>query len=83
MYPDLYKGLGLKEEDLIKYDMPLLGFNEKMVIPTDQIKIPVVMDGKEVMVNFIVVHAFSLYQAILALPWIHAVGAILLSCIEK
>ena len=31
-----------------------------------QIKLPVVMEGKEMMVNFIVVHAFSPYTAILA-----------------
>jgi len=34
-----------------------------------------VIKGKEVMVNFIVVHAFSLYTEILARPWIHAVEA--------
>ena len=27
MYHDLYKGLGMKKEDLSKYDMPLVGFN--------------------------------------------------------
>ena len=27
MYPDLYKGLGLKKEDLSKYDTPLMGFD--------------------------------------------------------
>ena len=33
MYPDLYKGLNLKPEDLIGYDSPLLGFDKKVVIP--------------------------------------------------
>ena len=33
MYPDLYKGLNLKPEDLTGYDSPLLGFDRKMVIP--------------------------------------------------
>ena len=32
MYPDLYKGLGLKPEDLNKYDTPLVGFDKKIVI---------------------------------------------------
>jgi len=32
MYPDLYKGLGLRDEDLTKYDKPLVGFDKKMVI---------------------------------------------------
>lgn len=32
MYLDLYKGLGLKLENLSKYDTPLVGFNGRMVI---------------------------------------------------
>ena len=32
MYPDLFKGLGLKNKDLSKYDMPLMGFDGRMVI---------------------------------------------------
>ena len=33
MYPDLYKGLGFKDEDLTKYDTPLVGFDWKIVMP--------------------------------------------------
>ena len=33
MYPDLFKGLGLKKKDLLKYDMPLVRFDDRMVIP--------------------------------------------------
>ena len=33
MYPDLFNGLDLKNEDLSKYDTPLVGFNGRMVIP--------------------------------------------------
>ena len=33
MYPNLYKGLNLKPEDLTGYDSPLLGFDGKVVIP--------------------------------------------------
>ena len=33
MYPDLFKGLGLKNEDLSKNDTPLVGFYGRMVIP--------------------------------------------------
>ena len=29
MYPDLYKGLDLRDEDLTKYDTPLVRFDEK------------------------------------------------------
>ena len=33
MYPNLYKGLNLKPEDLTGYDSPLLGFDGKVIIP--------------------------------------------------
>ena len=32
MYPDLYKGLGLKHEDLATYSSPLVSFKGKMVV---------------------------------------------------
>jgi len=32
MYPDLYKGLNLKLEDLTAYDSPLVSFDRKVVI---------------------------------------------------
>lgn len=32
MYPNMYKGLGLKPEDLSKYDTPLEGFDGKVVV---------------------------------------------------
>ena len=33
MYLDLIKGLCLKNKDLFKYDMWLVGFNGRMVVP--------------------------------------------------
>ena len=32
MYPNLYNGLGLKPEDLTAYDLPLVSFDEKVII---------------------------------------------------
>ena len=46
MYPNLFKGLGLKNEDLSKYDTPLMGFDSRMVIPEGQISLLVNMEGK-------------------------------------
>ena len=76
MYPDLFKGLGLKNQDLIKYDTPLVSFDGRVMIPEGQISLPVNMEGKEVMVTFIVVSSFSPYTTILGRSWIHAVGAV-------
>ena len=41
MYPDLYKGLGLKLENLTTYSSPLMSFEGKMVVPKGQIRLPV------------------------------------------
>ena len=41
MYPDLYKRLSLKPEDLIVYDSPLVSFDGKVVIPKGQIRLPI------------------------------------------
>ena len=58
IYPYLFRGLGLKNEDLYKYNTPLVGIDGRMVIPKGQISFPVNMEGKEVMVTFIVVTSF-------------------------
>ena len=65
MYPDLFRGLRLKNKDLSKYDRPLVGFDGQVVIPEGQILNPVNMEGKEVTMAFIVVTSFSPYMAIL------------------
>ena len=76
MYPDLFKGLGLKNQDLAKYDSPLVSFDGRVVIPQGQISLLVSMEGKEIIVTLIVVNSFSPYTEILGRPWIHAMGAI-------
>ena len=41
MYPDLYKGLNLRPEDLTAYDSPLISFEGKTVTPKGQIRLPI------------------------------------------
>ena len=54
MYPDLYKGLNLKSEDLTPYSSPLVSFEGKLIIPKGQIRL-LVQTGLEVVeVDFIV-----------------------------
>ena len=76
MYPDLYKGLNLKPEDLTGYESPLLGFDGKVVILRGQIRLPVQASSEVVEVDFIVVDAYSPYSAIVARLWLYALGAI-------
>ena len=39
MYPDLYKELNLKLEDLAPYSFPLMSFDGKLVIPKGMIRL--------------------------------------------
>ena len=79
MYQDLYKGLNLRSEDLEKYDSPLVSFDGRFVTPRGLIRLLVQAGDEEVQVEFIVVEAFSPYTAILARPWLHAIGAVSLT----
>ena len=68
MYPDLFRGLKLRPEDLACYDSPLIGFDGKVVFPKGQISLPIQAESEVVEVNFIVVDAYSSYTAIMAKP---------------
>ena len=59
MYPDLYRGLNLKPEDLTVYDSPLVSFDRKVVISKGQIRLPVQAGSKTVEGDFILVDAYS------------------------
>ena len=76
MYPDLYKGLNLKPEDLSPYNSPLVSFEGKIVTLKGMIRLLVQTDSDVVEVNFIVVDAYSLYITIVARSWLHALGAV-------
>ena len=68
MYPNLYKGLNLKSEDLTAYESPVISFKGKIVILKGQIRLPVQTDSEVVEVDFIVVDSYSPYKAIVARP---------------
>ena len=83
MYPDLYKGLNLKSEDLTTYESPLISFEGKIVIPKGQIRLPIQTDSEIVEVDFIVVDSYSPYTAIMARLWLHVLGAVSSTLHEK
>ena len=68
MYPNLYKGLNLRPEDLTAYDSPLVSFDGKVVIPKGQIRLLVQAGLEVVEVDFIVVDAYSPNTTIVARP---------------
>ena len=76
MYFDLYKGLRLRPEDLTPYSSPLMSFDEKIVMPNGQIRLPVQTGPEIVEVDFIVVDTYSPYTAIVARPWLHTLEAV-------
>ena len=76
MYPNLFKGLKLKPEDLMLYKSPLMSFDGKLVTPKGMIRLPIQTGLEIVEVNFIVVDTYSTYTAIVGRPWLHTLGAV-------
>ena len=76
MYPDLYKRLNLRPDDLTVYESPLVSFEGKTVIPKGQIRLPIQTNSEIVKVDFIVIDSYSPYTAIVARPWLHALRAV-------
>ena len=83
MYPDLFKGLNLRTEDLMPYNSPLVSFEGKVIIPKGQIRLLVQTSSETVEVDFIVVDAYSPYTAIVARPWLHTLGAVSFTLHQK
>ena len=76
MYPDLFKRLNLRTEDLMPYNSPLVSFEEKVIIPKGQIRLPVQTSSETVEVDFIIVDAYSPYTVTVVRPWFHTLGTI-------
>ena len=76
MYPNLYKGLSLRAEDLTPYSSPLVSFEGKFIVPKGQIRLPMQNGSETVEVDFIMVDAYSPYIAIVARPWLHTLGVV-------
>ena len=83
MYPDLYRGLNLKLENLTAYSSPLVSFEGRMVVPKGQIRLPVQTGTDVVEVDFIVVDVFSPYTTIMGRPWLHILGAVSFTLYQK
>ena len=76
MYPDLFKGLNLRTEDLTPYKSPLVSFEGKVIIPKGQIRLLVQTGSETVEVDFIIVDAYSPYTVTVVRPWLHTLGTI-------
>ena len=76
MYPDLYKRLKLRPEDLMPYTSPLMSFDGKTVMPKGQIRLLVQTGPEIVEVDFIVADTYSPITAIVVRPWLYTLGAI-------
>ena len=66
----------MRPEDLTCYNSPLVGFDGKTIIPKGQVRLPVQTGSEMVEVDLIMVDAYSPYTAIMARPWLYAIGAV-------
>ena len=65
------------------YDSPLVSFKGKTITLKGQIRLPIQTESEVVEVDFIVVDAYSPYTAIVARPWLYALGAVSFTLHQK
>ena len=76
MYDSLFKGLGLRQEDLDKKVDPLYGFSRESVIPVGRVIVKVHAGTVSSPTEFWVLNSYSPYNAILGRPWLHKMRAV-------
>ena len=60
-----------------------MSFEEKVIIPKGQIRLPVQTGLETVDVDFIMVDAYSPYTAIVTRPWLYTLGAVSFTLHQK
>ncbi|XP_028071286.1 uncharacterized protein LOC114273694 [Camellia sinensis] len=76
LYYDLFRKLGLSEQQLTPAAAPLVSFNSQPEWPLGRIVLPVVAGAKTLQIEFLVINTPSPYNAILGRPWIHQMEAV-------
>ncbi|XP_010489839.1 PREDICTED: uncharacterized protein LOC104767523 [Camelina sativa] len=76
LYMQAYKELGLDEGGLTRKSIPLVGFSGEVKQSISEVTLPVYGEGVNKHTKFLVVDCASAYNAIMACPWIHDMGAI-------
>ena len=73
MYPDLYKGLSLRAEDLMPYSSPLVSFKGKVISRRDRSYCLCRLAQRQWRQTLL---QCSPYTAIVARPWLYTLGAV-------
>uniref|UniRef100_A0A2N9HTD2 Integrase catalytic domain-containing protein n=1 Tax=Fagus sylvatica TaxID=28930 RepID=A0A2N9HTD2_FAGSY len=76
MYKGLYEKLGLKEADLDNFSSPVFGFSGESTIPLGKTTFLVSVGPINLQTEFIVIHGFSPYNAIMGRDWLHWMKAV-------
>uniref|UniRef100_A0A2N9GSW4 Uncharacterized protein n=1 Tax=Fagus sylvatica TaxID=28930 RepID=A0A2N9GSW4_FAGSY len=83
MYKGLYEKLGLKEANLDNFSSPLFGFSGESTTPLGKTTLPVLAGPINLQTEFIVIHGFSPYNAIMGRDWLHRMRAVPLTLHQK
>lgn len=70
-----FRQMNLKKFDLEPYSSPFVGFDGQPTLAMGKIRLPVFFGSITLMIDFLVVNAASLYNAILGRGWIHKMKA--------
>ena len=76
MYHDLYKKLGLGGTNLTRFASLVFSFSRESIIPREKTTLPVLTGPINLQTEFLVVQAFSPYNAIMGRDWLYRMKAV-------
>ena len=77
LFLNTYREMGLKEEDITRRCISLVGFNDELRTTIGETILPVYAEGVNLYTKFLILDSSSAYNVILGRPWIHRMEAVM------
>ena len=76
LFLNAYREMGLKEEDITRRCISLVGFSGELRTIIGETVLPVYVEGVNMYTKFLILDSQSAYNVILRRPWIHIMEAV-------
>ncbi|XP_026381706.1 uncharacterized protein LOC113276331 [Papaver somniferum] len=76
LFSGAYSSMNLPDELIEEDENPIIGFSGEVTKAIGKVKIPITVDDKSVLGNFLLLYCRAPYNAIVGRDWLHEIGAV-------
>ncbi|XP_026378430.1 uncharacterized protein LOC113272851 [Papaver somniferum] len=76
LFSGAYSSMNLPHDLIEEDENPIIGFSGEVTKAIGKVKIPITVDGKSVLGNFLLLDCRAPYNAIVGRDWMHEIGAV-------